>query len=91
MTYRLDSDIFIPFIKMRERMSNRIVSPSLHVKWKPFDENFFDARLYERALKKDKNIFGVISHCNTARRKNLVNKLKKLIDFDIYGECGKLK
>lgn len=40
---------------------------------------------------KKKDATWVVSNCNSKHRQNLVAKLQKYIDIDIYGECGTLK
>ena len=44
------------------------------------------------AANKNKTAAWFVSHCATqARRELYVKKLKKHVDVDIYGKCGKLK
>ena len=76
MTYRLDSDIPIPYIEFKKREKPR--TPTLGSEF-----NF--------AGGKSKKIAWVVSHCKTqSGRERYVNELKKYIDVDIFGKCGTL-
>ena len=76
MTYRLDSDIPIPYIAFKKKEN-----PRTHTNGSNF--NF--------AGGKTKKVAWVVSNCKTqSGRERYVNELKKYIDVDIYGKCGPL-
>ena len=76
MTYRLDSDIPIPYGAFKKRE-------------KPRTHDF--GGYYNFAGGKSKNVAWVVSNCKTkSKREKYVKELKKYIDVDIYGKCGTL-
>ena len=76
MTYRLDSDIPMPYGAFKKR-----TTPRKH----PFGRN------YDFAGGKSKKVAWVVSNCKTpSKRDRYVKDLKKYIDVDIYGKCGTL-
>ena len=76
MTYRLDSDIPIPYSRFK-KIGNRKKQTS------QYPVNY--------ALGKSKKVAWVVSNCNTnSNRDGYVDELKKYIDVDIYGQCGSL-
>lgn len=75
MTYRLDSDVVVTYgkIKPSHTLSNWNEKLSKEL-WK----------------KKKRSVVWMVSHCKTSsKRENYVSKLKKYIDVDIFGTCGK--
>ena len=76
MTYRLDSDIPIPYGAFRKR--EKALKPTFGVD-------------FNLAVGKTKKVSWVASNCNTqSGRKKYVNELKQYIDVDMYGKCGAL-
>ena len=72
MSYRIDSDIYIPYGKVVE----------CNTTWK-------QSHSFEN---KTKSIAWFVSDCQTpSNREKYVKILKKYIDVDIYGSCGRLK
>lgn len=74
MTYRLDSDIIYKY-------SNIIAQNKSQNSFEKYEKVF---------LKKTKNVLWLVSHCITkSLREYYVSDLKRAIDVDIYGHCGK--
>jgi hypothetical protein len=63
------------------------------VKWKRFDENYFDENFYNSVKFKSKNKMAIIvSHCKAPSRRNvLINKISEHFPVDVYGRCGNLR
>ena len=77
MTYRQDSDIFAPRIKIESK--RRDIPES-------------DIKRGIEFRKRSKMVAWFVSKCGTQSRRELyVRELSKYIDIDIYGECGTLK
>lgn len=92
MTYRLDSDIVWPYFKVLDIQANSIVAPSKHVKWRQFENNFFDEALFKLTKEKTKNIAWFVSHCGAiSQRDELAKQLQNYLEVDIYGKCGTLR
>ncbi|KAH9496717.1 hypothetical protein Btru_009770 [Bulinus truncatus] len=73
-TYRLDSDLFLPYGKL-------IFNPGSQGKMPNY---------YEIAKKKKKMAVWIVSHCEAdSGRDEYVKQMQKFIDVDIFGECGK--
>ncbi|KAH9488240.1 hypothetical protein Btru_063892 [Bulinus truncatus] len=73
-TYRVDSDLFLPYGKL-------LYQP------RPLDQR---PNYYEIAKNKTKMAAWFVSNCRTpSRRKEYVKQMQKIIDIDIYGGCGK--
>ncbi|KAK6964091.1 alpha-(1 3)-fucosyltransferase C [Biomphalaria glabrata] len=73
-TYRVDADIFVPY--------GDIQFKQIPVEKRP---NYF-----EIARNKTKSVAWFVSNCNTpSRRDKYVEQMKKIIDVDIFGKCGK--
>ena len=74
MTYRLDSDIPIPYSRFK-KVGNGKEQSSRH--------------LVNHAQGKSKKVAWVVSRCDTdSNREEYVDELKKYIEVDIYGKCG---
>ncbi|CAL1527929.1 unnamed protein product [Lymnaea stagnalis] len=72
-TYRTDSDIFIPYSRLRFQP-------------KPVKER---PNYGEIAKMKNKTAAWFVSNCKTqSRREDYVKEMQKYIDVDIYGACG---
>ena len=79
MTYRLDSDIAIPYGGYQLR---RKVMPHMQ----------FVATAVTKIKRKDRLVAWFVSHCPTGGvRERYVKMLQKYIPVDIYGRCGNLK
>ncbi|XP_013088667.2 alpha-(1,3)-fucosyltransferase C-like [Biomphalaria glabrata] len=73
-TYRVDADIYVPY--------GDIQFQPIPVEKRP---NYF-----EIARNKTKSVAWFVSNCNTpSRRDRYVEQMKKIIDVDIFGKCGK--
>ncbi|GFO00633.1 alpha-(1,3)-fucosyltransferase [Plakobranchus ocellatus] len=82
MTYRQDSDIFFGYFKMKKKST-------------PASSAERSRQTQERKqlfAKKSKMVAWFVSHCETdSKREIYVNELKKYIQVDVYGACGKLQ
>lgn len=86
MTFRLDSDI--PLIYGRIRPAEEPAPTS----FEQVTDSIQQARLTSFASGKTKLVAWMVSHCETdGRREDYVRQLKRYIDVDIYGDCGKLE
>ncbi|XP_067130741.1 alpha-(1,3)-fucosyltransferase C-like [Centruroides vittatus] len=75
MSYRLDSDIVMTYGK---------VEPN------PFSSVWNEQIGRDVWRRKKRLVIWMVSHCETAsKRENYVKKLKKYIDIDIFGTCGR--
>jgi len=86
MTYRRNSDFPRPY--------GRVVQVAPHPSGEELEEYIrnFGENNKHLAKGKTKEAAWFVSHCATqARRETYVKKLKKLIQVDVYGKCGKLK
>lgn len=73
MTYRKDSDVYIPY--GRTVPTNTI--------------SFNNSDLYAKWRKKSKMAVWMVSHCSTAgNRERYIKQLKSFLDVDTYGSCG---
>ena len=76
MTYRLDSDIPIPYSRFKKTGNRKEPTSQYPVNY---------------ALGKSKKVAWVVSNCKTnSNREEYVDELKKFIEVDIYGHCGSL-
>jgi len=87
MTYRRDSDFYRPYA--------RIVKIKSHPEGKDLEEfikKFGRENKHLARGNKENKAAWFVSHCATqARREKYVKMLKKKMDVDVYGKCGKLK
>eukprot|EP00090_Calanus_glacialis_P008606 TRINITY_DN16947_c0_g1_i5.p1 TRINITY_DN16947_c0_g1~~TRINITY_DN16947_c0_g1_i5.p1 ORF type:complete len:435 (-),score=116.30 TRINITY_DN16947_c0_g1_i5:147-1451(-) len=86
MTYRKDSDFYRPY--------GRLVQIKPHPTGEALDEYIaqFGRENKHLAAGKTKDAAWFVSHCATqARREMYVKKMKKHLNVDVYGKCGKLK
>ncbi|KAL7039315.1 hypothetical protein ACKWTF_009862 [Chironomus riparius] len=91
MTYRMDSDVEWDYGKIVSAETNEVIAPSKSPYWKSPEDNFFDQDFLNIYLNKTKSIAWFVSKCNAhSKRQNLVQKMKELVDVDIYGKCGNL-
>ncbi|KAL7040042.1 hypothetical protein ACKWTF_000237 [Chironomus riparius] len=91
MTYRFDSDIPWFYGRIVEKSTSEIIAPSMNPTWKEPESNFYDPEMHKIVLRKKTAMAWFASNCKSAsKREDLVNKLQKFIDVDIYGKCGKL-
>jgi hypothetical protein len=93
VTFRLDSDVLYANGKLLDIDTNHTVSPVLkgHIKWKKPDL-MYNVSLANMYMNKEARVAQFSSHCHTfSHREILVEKLRKYIDMDIYGTCGKFK
>lgn len=74
MTYRRDSDIFMPYNFYSTLPDNTGIG------------NFEENRNYAQG--KTKLVAWMVSHCGT-KRDEFVRKLQKYINIDVYGKCSK--
>lgn len=73
MTYRKDSDVYIPYGRIVPKLTKSFNQSELYIKWK----------------KKSKMAVWMVSHCFTAgNREKYIKQLKSFIDVDTYGSCG---
>lgn len=85
MTYRLDSDIPLIYGRIRPEES----APT---SFEPVTDSIQQAKLKSYASGKTKLVAWMVSHCKTdGRREDFVRQLKRHINVDIYGDCGKLQ
>lgn len=87
MTYRLDSDIQLPYFQMAD-LSNNIISPSLNPDWV---EPFFDRSVINQTAieSKKKPVAWFSSNCNSKNgRERFVKQLQLYISVDVFGYCG---
>lgn len=93
MTYRLDSDIVVPYGNIQDIETGHLMAPATNIKWKkPPDQYIFDEELENIVRNKTKLAAWFVSHCGTiSRRDDLVNALQRYIEVDIYGKCGTLR
>ena len=79
MTYRLDSDIAIPY-------------GGYNLRHKVLSHMQFIATALTKIKRKDRLVAWFVSHCSTGGvRERYVKMLQKYIPVDIYGRCGNLK
>ncbi len=79
MTYRTDSDIWIPYGKIVPR---KIPVENISIQ---------NISLKSWINKKNKLAAGVISRCQTdSKRENIVEHLNKSMNIDVYGKCGRM-
>ncbi len=91
MTFRLDSDVSYVYGKIVDADTNHIISPLLknRIKWKRPDNETSLVKIYKN---KTEGIAQFTSHCVTfSKRHVLVEKLRKYLNVDVYGNCGKFK
>ena len=98
MTYRLDSDIPIPYGWIVPKLVPAFHVPSIREKgkWEPS----YNPRLFVDSLRaKSSKFFALahrprgaawlVSHCNSdSERERYVNELSKHMQVDIFGQCG---
>lgn len=85
MTYRRDSDIFMPY---GEILSRRDAIKNEYVEMTNIDEDKDYDRVY---YSKSRDVVWLVSDCETkSKREYYVQRLSKYINVDIYGECGTL-
>ncbi|CAG9571935.1 unnamed protein product [Danaus chrysippus] len=94
-TYRLDSDIPLPYIQIRDK-NGKVVGPKKDMKWE--DMGFFkDEELELLKQNKTKAVAWFVSNCETrSSREKYAFKLKNALysfgfSVDIYGKCGPFK
>ena len=74
MTYRLDSDIVYKYSNILERQNKTDI-----------DDKNYD-HIFEE---KESKAVWFVSHCGTnSRREHYVRKMQKVIEVDIFGDCG---
>ncbi|KHJ47003.1 fucosyl transferase [Trichuris suis] len=79
MTYRKDSDIYMPYGWVRKME-------------KPMNESSWAKFLIETALKKHRLVAAFVSNCQPpSAREDYVRALQQYIKVDVYGTCGPLK
>ena len=98
MTYRLDSDIPIPYGWIVPKLGPAYHVPSIHEigNWNPrYDSTLFVDSLEAKPSKffalarRPRGAAWAVSHCNTDSERELyVNELSKHMQIDIFGKCG---
>ncbi|XP_026736399.1 alpha-(1,3)-fucosyltransferase C-like isoform X2 [Trichoplusia ni] len=94
-TYRLDSDVPIPYLLIRDR-AGKVVGPKLNMKWKEDMPEVGDEFAY-RIENKTKAAAWFVSHCKTRNgRLGFAGALKSALlpygyTVDVYGLCGSLQ
>jgi alpha-1,3-fucosyltransferase len=90
MNYRLDSDITYEYGNVFDVESGYKIAPGIDIKWREPTVNYSNEDFMEVIKQKTGGALWLVSQCNrTSRRSELVEKLKKYINIDIYGKCGK--
>ena len=91
MTYRLDSDIPRPYGWFTDKNSPRQFFPPSSLAWRQ-PTALSEARKRKYQHPKPKLVAWIVSNCNThSNREDYVELLKKHIQVDVFGACGKLK
>ncbi|CAL1527931.1 unnamed protein product [Lymnaea stagnalis] len=74
ITYRVDSDIPVPYSRLKPNPKSNEERPNY----------------YEIAKQKNRTALWFVTRCNVpSRRADYVKEMQKYIDVDIYGQCGK--
>ncbi len=82
MTYRLDSDVQLLYGRLHSISNKTIIHEHINQ----------SEKLKHKRSKKTKKIAWMVSHCNTAsKREEYVRQLQEYIPVDIYGGCGTFK
>lgn len=96
MTYRLDSDIFWPYMFFEDIETGQIVAPSASPTWRTVESmessTVIDDQLSGLIAGKKKFAAWFVSHCETlSNREGLTRSLQKYVNVDVFGACGTLK
>ncbi len=88
MTYRVDSDVLMPYGFLVDKETNKIVSPARNIKWKDYSADFYDEKLLNLAKKKKKDVVWMSSNCEPySKRDQFAETLNKSIQTDNLGLC----
>lgn len=88
----MDSDILWLYYTIVDKDTDHKIAPSLNVKWKKPDENFFDKNIFDFVRNKNKSMVVAISHCGApSGRDTLIQDISQYFPIDIYGRCGNLR
>ena len=98
MSYRTDSDIYLPFSYLRDTNMDLFELQSVGRKWREFEMDSFLAQLrtpgsfyhglQRIVILKSRKVGWIVSHCNTCSERELyVHELSKFISVDIKGKC----
>lgn len=100
MTYRLDSDIPIPYGWIVPKLGNVSHVPSIGETghWaQNYDPTQFadslqtNSQEFRALAKRPRAVAWIVSHCNSnSDREKYVNELQKHIQVDIFGSCGNI-
>ena len=95
MTYRLDSDISIPYGWVLPKPSNKSYLEQVRHWDHDFDYAQFATTLHLKPAKfralahRPKGIAWIVSNCNSnSDRERYVNELRNYVEVDIFGSCG---
>ncbi|XP_015588972.1 alpha-(1,3)-fucosyltransferase C isoform X1 [Cephus cinctus] len=92
ITYRRDADIMRPYGVVKIIKTNEIIPPYLPAVWKNLTDTSVPKEIDLIVQNKTKMAAWFVSNCFTSsRRENVVKRLQKYMDIDIYGKCGKLE
>ncbi|KAH8394478.1 hypothetical protein KR222_011369, partial [Zaprionus bogoriensis] len=93
MSYRLDSDIVWPYVRLLDTETGARVAPSLQPHWRqpPAPGSWKDSEIHGLWPTKTKMATWFVSHCETlSQREQLAAALQQYVQVDIYGRCGNL-
>lgn len=94
MNYRLDSDVMWPYGRVYDKETGFQVAPSQQSKyiWRKVDKTVTpDENLRKLVASKKNMVSWVVSNCgdDPSERWKLAESLKKFVQVDIFGKCGK--
>lgn len=97
-TYKLDSDIISPFIKVKNKIGT-IIGPKLNMKW--ITDTPISHELRDKLKRKSKDVILIEENCRNIRHNffynfTVLNELKTALELfnlnlDIYGPCSSNK
>ncbi|XP_055585699.1 alpha-(1,3)-fucosyltransferase C-like [Uranotaenia lowii] len=92
MSYRLDSDIRWYYLKFISLKSGLQVSPTEDPRWEPWNNSYRNELLLAKTDKKTKIGAQFSSKCvSFSNRETLIERIRKLMEIDVYGKCGDLQ
>lgn len=92
-TYKLDSDILFPYIKV-ENQFGEVIGPKIDMHWMKIEEMNETSDFVKNKLRNKKIAAAVfVSNCFSQQRLNFIDDLKKNLAkyghrVDVYGTCG---
>ena len=93
MTYRLDSEVILNYGNFVNKTSKKIIKPNsfLHYNERQFISSSLREHGLNELLERPKDIAWIVSHCDTAsKRENYVKEMQKYhgLKIDVFGKCG---